>query len=165
MRARCQRSLFSDASRRRTSRELFHELSCLMTPGSRSRVIRSNAWAARLTTPGSLSQRHSIKSEKAFSCASTRAATSSARPTEMRACPSWSMARMDAGLAIFFAALILSAMGRDEHFCGDAANTAQHLLDGPAAFSIGEEDFAAAADFRAVIPALEQGQVGLANGC
>ena len=33
------------------------------------------------------------------------------------------------------------------------------------AFGVGEEDFAGAADFGAVVPALEQGKVGLADDC
>src|SRR5580658_5582109 len=165
MRARCQRSLFSFASSRGPSKAVFHELSCLMKPGWQSRVTRSNAWAARLTTPGSSSHRHSIRAEKEFGCARTRAATSSARPTEMRPGPWCNMERMDAGLVIkqFFAAFILCAMGRDKHLCCDAASAAQHLPDGPTAFGVGEEDFTAAADFRTVVPALEQGQMALAN--
>jgi len=46
-----------------------------------------------------------------------------------------------------------------------ATRAAQHGLDGPVVFGVGEEDFADAADFRPVVPAFEQGQMALAKGC
>ena len=46
----------------------------------------------------------------------------------------------------------------------DAAHAAQNGFDGPAIFRVGEEDFACAARFRAVVPALEQRKMALADG-
>ena len=52
-----------------------------------------------------------------------------------------------------------------EHFSGDSPHAAQHGLHRPAAFGVGKEDFAGTADFGAIVPALEQSQVALAEGC
>ena len=48
--------------------------------------------------------------------------------------------------------------------CGDTANAAQDGFERPAVFAVGEEDFAGAARLRAVVPALEQREMALADG-
>jgi hypothetical protein len=50
-----------------------------------------------------------------------------------------------------------------EGFCSDPANASEDGFERPAAFGIGETDFAGTADFRAVIPALEEGEMTLAG--
>jgi hypothetical protein len=59
----------------------------------------------------------------------------------------------------------LCAAGGDEGFGGDAADAAEDGLDGPYAFGVREEDFPGAADFWAVIPSIEKGQMALSDNC
>src|ERR1039458_4973090 len=51
-----------------------------------------------------------------------------------------------------------------QRLCSHASNAAQDGFDRPAVFSIGIENFSAAAGLGAIVPAFEQGQVTLAEG-
>ena len=53
---------------------------------------------------------------------------------------------------------------RLQHFGRYPADAAQDGFEGPAAVDVGEEDFARAASFGAVVPALEQSEMGMAEG-
>ena len=61
-----------------------------------------------------------------------------------------------------YGVIVLRGWRNLKGFCGDPADAAEYLPCGPVAFGVGKEDFAGAADFRAVIPAFEESQMALA---
>ena len=80
----------------------------------------------------------------------------------MSSTPGRSMERRCAGF--FISAILRFGDGLRQRLCGHPSHAAQDGFDGPVALGVGEEDFARAADLGAVVPALEESEMALADG-